>query len=97
MSKEIILDNDVGCIDDINCLDDCEESITTLSSCDEEITPFEEYVTTSTGTNNYEELSNLPSINNVTLIKNKTSKELKLQDEMSALTNMDIQRLVGGN
>lgn len=44
----------------------------------------------------YEELVNKPQINGVELIKNKTSKQLKLQDEMKALTNMDIEKILGG-
>lgn len=50
-----------------------------------------------TGTGDYEELINKPKINGVELIKNKTSKDLKLQDEMDSLTNMEIERLLGGN
>lgn len=46
------------------------------------------------GTNNYEYLTNQPKINDVTLIGNKTSSDLKLQDEMEALSNMDIENLL---
>ena len=51
----------------------------------------------SGGTSNYEDLMNKPQINDITLIGNKTSKQLKLQDEMTSLTNMEIERLLGGN
>lgn len=48
------------------------------------------------GSRNYEKLYNKPSINDVELIGNKTSAELKLQDEMMPLSNMDIFNLIGG-
>lgn len=53
---------------------------------------------TIAGTNNYNKLINLPSINNVVLIDNKTSQDLHVQpagdypDE--ALTNSDIEELL---
>ena len=42
---------------------------------------------------NYENLSNKPRINNVELIGDKTSKNLKLQDEMDSLSNLDIDNI----
>lgn len=42
----------------------------------------------------YEELSDLPQINSVTLIGNKNSSELYLQDKMDALTNFEIEELL---
>lgn len=46
------------------------------------------------GTTNYNYLSNKPQINDVELIGNKKSKELKLQDEMDVITNQDIEDLL---
>lgn len=42
----------------------------------------------------YEELSDLPQINDITLIGNKNSNELHLQDEMDSLTNLEIEELL---
>ena len=47
------------------------------------------------GTTNYERLRNKPKINNVELINNKNSKELKLQPEMAVLSNSDINKILG--
>lgn len=47
-------------------------------------------------TNHYDKLLNLPKINDVELIGNKSSSELKLQGEMEALSNMDIENLLKG-
>ena len=44
-------------------------------------------------TSNYEQLNNLPKINDVQLKGNKTSKELKLQDEMDSISNLDIDKI----
>lgn len=42
----------------------------------------------------YPELDDLPQINEVTLIGNKYSEDLHLQDEMDSLTNMEIEELL---
>lgn len=42
---------------------------------------------------NYEKLNNLPKINDVQLKGNKTAKELKLQDEMDSISNLDIDKI----
>ena len=77
-----------------------DEFVTFENDCDElvvieddstEIVTLEE---NRGGTNNYEYLINQPKINDVTLIGNKTSSDLKLQDEMEALSNMDIENLL---
>lgn len=47
------------------------------------------------GTTNYERLRNKPKINNIELINNKNSKELKLQPEMTVLSNSDINKILG--
>ena len=69
---------------------DCEEFII-IEPGAKEIVTFEE---NTGGTSNYEYLTNKPQINNITLIGNKTSRDLKLQDEMEALSNMDIENLL---
>ena len=51
-------------------------------------------VAESSGTMNYNELYNQPKINGVTLMGNKTSEELGVQESMSALTNSDIENLI---
>lgn len=77
-----------------------DEFVTFENDCDElvvieddstEIVTLEENIG---GTNNYEYLTNQPKINDVTLIGNKTSSDLKLQHEMEALSNMDIENLL---
>lgn len=45
-------------------------------------------------TNDYEDLDKKPSINNVTLIGNKNSKDLDLQSTMYELTNLEIEDLL---
>lgn len=53
---------------------------------------------TIAGTNNYKRLINQPSINNVILVDNKTSSDLKLQPEGNypdeTLSNSDIEELL---
>lgn len=45
------------------------------------------------GTNDYEKLKNQPQINTVTLLGNKTSKDLKLQDEMNKISNSELENI----
>ena len=45
-------------------------------------------------TTDYEKLKNLPEINETKLLGNKTSKDLGLQDEMRALTNLEIEEIL---
>jgi outer membrane cobalamin receptor len=59
----------------------------------EEITPFEE---TSTVINNYNYLINKPQINDVELINNKTLDDLNIQGKMEYLSNLEIEKLIGG-
>lgn len=49
-----------------------------------------------TGTDDYLDLDNKPQINSVTLQGNKTSSDLKLQDEMDAITNHEIDQIIFG-
>lgn len=55
-------------------------------------------VTTSSGssggTKNYEKLINKPSINDIELVGNKTSSQLKLQDHMDAMTVQEIEKIL---
>ena len=46
------------------------------------------------GAGSYNSLRNKPSINEIILIGNKTSKQLHLQDEMSSLTNLELENLI---
>lgn len=48
------------------------------------------------GTTDYPELSNKPSINSVTLVGDKTSNDLGLQDSMSYITEQQIDRILFG-
>lgn len=69
-----------------------EEELVVIESDDiEEIVTIEEGATG--GTDNYNYLNNKPKINNVELKDNKTSKDLKLQDEMKRITNSDIENI----
>lgn len=45
-------------------------------------------------TSDYEKLNNLPQINKVELLGNKTPKELGLQEEMQALSNLEIEEIL---
>ena len=52
----------------------------------------------SSGTSNYNTLTNKPSINGVTLIGNKISREIFVQDLMEEITEQDIDEMIyGGN
>lgn len=82
-------------IDEIVTFEEGATEIVTFDEGASEIVTFNEGGTT--GTNDYERLINKPSINNVELIKNKTSSDLGLQDEMRPLTNLEIRNLIGGN
>lgn len=44
-------------------------------------------------TSNYEELNNLPQINDVELVGNKTAEELMLQGTMTPLTNLELEEI----
>lgn len=50
----------------------------------------------SKGTTNYVALSNKPQINDVTLIGNKTSKELHLEHELDVITPQEIDTMIFG-
>ncbi len=70
-----------------------EEEIAVLEEeTEKEIVTFEEDA--KVGTNNYEKLLNKPKINNIELIGNKKSKDLKIQDEMEVLSNLEIEEMI---
>ena len=46
------------------------------------------------GTKDYNKLINKPQINNITLVDNKTSKDLGLQDEIDNITEQDIDNII---
>lgn len=50
--------------------------------------------TTEVVTSDYEKLNNLPQINNIDLVGNKTAKDLSLQEEMDVLTNLEIEEIL---
>lgn len=47
-------------------------------------------------TGDYEVLANKPQINGVTLIGNKTSREIHVQDPIEDITSQDIDRIIFG-
>ena len=48
------------------------------------------------GEKDYNRLINKPKINNVLLIENRTSEELKLQEKMNEITNQEIDDIIFG-
>lgn len=83
MEEMVILESD----DELINIDTIENDVV------EEITPFEE---TSTVINNYNYLINKPQINDVELINNKTLDDLNIQGKMEYLSNLEIEKLIGG-
>lgn len=82
------------CCETIDLIDGQDESIDILDGKDESLIIQEgNYY----GTNDYNKLNNKPQINSVELIGNKTSNDLNLQDKMKSLTNMEIEKLLGGD
>lgn len=71
-----------------------EEFIVLVEEEDEETIIFEDE--TGTINNNYKNAINKPQINGVTLEDNKSSEQLHLQGEMKALTNIELEELLGG-
>lgn len=68
-----------------------EEIATVEEGSEEEILTFEEG---NEGTNNYNNLTNKPKINDVELKDNKSAKDLGLQEEMDSLTNLEIEEIL---
>lgn len=50
----------------------------------------------SGGTSNYNFLTNKPQINGVSLIGNKLSSDIHVQDEMNEITPQDIDKIIYG-
>ncbi len=46
--------------------------------------------------NDYRKLYYLPTINGEKVINDKSAKDYHLQEEMDSLTNIDIEKLLGG-
>ena len=69
-----------------------KEIVTIEETKPREIATFEEG--TMGGTSNYNYLTNKPKINGVVLEGDKKSKDLKLQDNMESLTNMEIEEII---
>ena len=70
-----------------------ENEIVMVEKKEKEIVNIEEGTSTG-GTNNYNNLVNKPSINNVILEGKKTSKDLNLQETMTALTNLELEEIL---
>lgn len=54
------------------------------------------YIISEGGTRDYNRLINQPQINSITLIENKTSEELGLQDKIYDITEQDIDNIIYG-
>lgn len=54
------------------------------------------YIISEGGTRDYNRLINQPQINSITLINNKTSEELGLQDKIYDITEQDIDNIIYG-
>lgn len=83
--------NNSNSIEELTVLDENVSELFTLEEVNDEVVSFENG---TGGNNNYEFLNNLPKINDITLVGNKISRELKLQDAMDAMTNMDIENIL---
>ena len=70
-----------------------ENEIVIVEKKEKEIVNIEEGTSTG-GTNNYNNLVNKQSINNVILEGKKTSKDLNLQETMTALTNLELEEIL---
>lgn len=80
--------------EDINVILDIEDNITADTTTDEVNVLFGDGNYNVRPITSYEELDDLPQINEVTLIGNKNSEDLHLQDEMDYLTNLEIEELL---
>lgn len=70
-----------------------ENEIVIVEKIEKEMVSIEEGSSTG-GTNNYNNLTNKPSINNIVLEGNKASKDLNLQETMTALTNLELEEIL---
>lgn len=90
-SIDVIFDNNVS---ETETALDIEDNINTDVTTDNITVLFGDGTYVVHPITSYEELTDLPQINEVTLIKNKKSRELHLQDEMDYLTNTEIEELL---
>ena len=80
--------------EDINVILDIEDNISADTTTDDVNVLFGDGNYNIQPITSYEELEDLPQINEVTLIGNKNSEDLHLQDEMDYLTNLEIEELL---
>lgn len=80
--------------EDINVILDIEDNISADTTTDDVNVLFGDGNYNIQPITSYEELDDLPQINEVTLIGNKNSEDLHLQDEMDYLTNLEIEELL---
>lgn len=83
---------------DVKTLDfilDEEESLD-FAIDDEESLDFTADAYINVATTDYNELVNKPQINGVTLIGNKTSADIHVQDPIDDITNQDIDNVIFG-
>ena len=80
--------------EEINVILDDEDSISADTTLDNVNVIFGDGNYNIKPITSYEELDDLPQINDVTLIGNKYSDDLHLQDEMDYLTNLEIEELL---
>lgn len=80
--------------EEINVILDDEDSISVDTTLDNVNVIFGDGNYNIKPITSYEELDDLPQINDVTLIGNKYSDDLHLQDEMDYLTNLEIEELL---
>ena len=45
-------------------------------------------------TNDYNKLLNIPRINQIEVLGDKTAKELKLQEELDVISNLEIEKIL---
>lgn len=72
---------------------DEEELVVAESNDEEEVTVVEDNVELIPTQNDYEKLENLPQINSVTLIGNKSLDDLEIQGKIETMSNIDIKNL----
>lgn len=80
--------------EDINVILNIEDNISADTTTDDVNVLFGDGNYNIQPITSYEELDDLPQINEVTLIGNKNSEDLHLQDEMDYLTNLEIEELL---
>lgn len=69
-----------------------DEMSASFSGCNDYFASFGEYARIPE--NNYNNLTNKPSINYIELIGNRLSNDLGLQDHMEEITNTELQNIL---